>query len=103
MHLIEFGFSNFKSYKDEAIISFKAYDSDFKADNVFKISLKSGEDVSLLKTAVIYGANAAGKSNVIWALRAFSFFIRKSRDFASGEKVFCAPFLFDDKESPINM
>ena len=103
MHLIEFGFSNFKSYKDEAIISFEALDSDFMSDNVFKITLNCGETLSLLKSAVIYGANAAGKSNVIWALRAFSFFIRKSRDFASGDQIYFEPFLFENNDSPINL
>ena len=39
-----------------------------KADNIFHQKILNGDSISLTKAAVIYGANASGKSNIIYAL-----------------------------------
>ena len=70
--IISFTIKNFRSYKDEAEFSFEAVDSDFKSENVTSIHLEGGEEIRLLKSAAIFGGNASGKSNTIWALYVLS-------------------------------
>lgn len=70
--IISFKIKNFKSYKDEAEFSFEALDSNFNSENVATIRLEDGEKIRLLKSAVIFGGNASGKSNTIWALYVLS-------------------------------
>lgn len=88
--IIEFSVTNFRSIKEEQIFSFVAEPSKSKPDNVFEAKIRQGislkefledekkgeekstfETIRLLKSAVIYGANASGKSNVIKAFEVF--------------------------------
>ena len=63
--LIEFRVENFLSFEDMATLSMVATsDNEHEQNNV----LKQGDKLRLLKSAVIYGANAAGKSNLIKAM-----------------------------------
>lgn len=69
--IIEFSVSNFKSIKEEQTLSMVAEKLHRQRENTF---LPEGQkDMHLLKSAVIYGANASGKSNII---KAFSFFLQ---------------------------
>jgi AAA15 family ATPase/GTPase len=64
-------------------------------ENVFVSSNKEPE-IKLLNIAVIYGANASGKSNVIRALVTMWNFVGTSTDFKMGEKIrFYDPFKLD--------
>jgi len=59
--LVQFSLQNYKCFKEEAVLSFIAsnYDKDTREeDNVFQVE-KFG--LRLLKSAVVYGANASGK------------------------------------------
>lgn len=75
--IIEFSVKNYRSIKDLQTISFKATglkspaDSETDAKNIFK-----NNDLSILKTIGLYGANASGKSNMLMAL---SYFVRAVR------------------------
>ncbi len=95
MHIIDFTIRNFKSYKDEANFTFEALNDDFKPNNVFKVKLEDGGYIRLLKSAALYGANAAGKSNVIWAMKCLAFFVTNSRNFPVGYKIPFEPFKLD--------
>jgi uncharacterized protein len=65
--LITFRVSNFLSFNDEAELSMQAGPQRNLPSHY--ISTGSGRnDVNILKTAVIYGANASGKSNLIKAM-----------------------------------
>jgi len=68
--LIEFTISNFRSIKDECCLSLVASHGDeLRDNNVIKPKLPKGvKPLSLLRSAVIYGPNAAGKSNVLMAM-----------------------------------
>ena len=72
--IIEFSVKNYRSIKDLQTISFKATGLKSPAgsktddNNIFK-----SNDVPLLKTVGLYGANASGKSNMLMAL---SYFVR---------------------------
>ena len=76
--LLEFCVKNFLSLKDEAKLSFIA--------STLKESLQEENDLinelaiglSVLRSAVIYGANASGKSNVLKALSFYKRFITDS-------------------------
>ena len=60
--IAEIKFKNMFSFRDETILSFEADKSkDLESYHVVELA----PDVKLLKLAVIYGANASGKSNII--------------------------------------
>lgn len=89
---------NFKSYRDEAVFTMEAAEDESLSNNYTVIDLEGGETVWILHTAVIIGANASGKSNVIWAFRALTYLVRTSRDFNRTMKL--EPydgFAFDDR------
>ena len=93
--IIEFKFKNYKSYKEEAILSFEALENDYRRENYLTVTLESGEEVRLVKSAAILGANASGKSNVIWALHSLIYIILNSRKFDNRTAIpVFLPFLF---------
>ncbi len=60
--IAEIKFKNMFSFRDETVLSFEADKSkDLESYHVVELA----QDVKLLKLAVIYGANASGKSNII--------------------------------------
>jgi AAA15 family ATPase/GTPase len=67
--LLEFGFKNFFSFKEGAVIS-------YKLDANCPQSISNGKDFST--ALVVKGANASGKTNVLKALFFFSHFIAHS-------------------------
>ena len=64
--LIRFTVENFLSFKDEVEFSMVAGRTRRHRDHIISNGKKS--DIRLLKAAVIYGANASGKSNLIKAM-----------------------------------
>ena len=94
--IIDFEVANFRSIKDPIHFSFEADTSKSHRDNYFEAVLDGGKSIRLLKTAVMYGANASGKSNFIKALFALRYFVVESHRFDSGEPIEChEPFLLD--------
>ncbi|MEI7841894.1 MAG: ATP-binding protein [Gallionellaceae bacterium] len=66
--LLEFRVRNFRSLRDEQVLSFvAATDKSLAATNTIQSGIKAAP--LLVRSAVIYGANASGKSNVIKALQ----------------------------------
>ena len=64
--LIQFSVENYRSIKQEQTLSLVRDSGTEMPDNYFDSNAPATP--SLLKSAVIYGANASGKSNVIKAL-----------------------------------
>ena len=92
--ILEFEVENYRSIKDKQVFSMVAESSKSKSNNVFEHQLASGETVRLLKAAVIYGANASGKSNLLKAFYALQKFILAK--ITVNESIeFYDPFLFD--------
>jgi len=91
--LIQFSIKNFRTFKDKATISFIAsnYDKDTREDeNIFQDTY---HNLRLLKSCVIYGANASGKSKFIEALVFMKrFVITSSKDSQKGDKISVEPF-----------
>lgn len=104
-NIISFKARNFKSYKDEVEISFRALNSEFRSENYHEVEISNGERIRLLNSAVIYGANASGKSNIIWAMFALFSFIRSSRELDPDSLLPYEPFLLssETEKAPIQM
>lgn len=104
--VIDFSVSNFRSFKDKTEFTLKADSLNSKIDNTFEVELNSGNFISLLKTAVVYGANASGKSNFIKAFFAFTWLIQNSHKFElDKQQINCyEPFELDvnTQSSPVN-
>ena len=67
--IIDFSVKNFKSFQDEAVLSFVAVNAyDEHPEYVSEISLPGMGDVKLLKVMGLFGANASGKSSILEAL-----------------------------------
>ena len=77
--VIDFSVKNFKSFKDTQQISFVAsnYDRDLPQNFVDK-EIPGLDGVKLLKGLAVYGANGAGKSNVLLALYFLQHFVETS-------------------------
>lgn len=88
----EFRVKNFLSFKEEQILSFEAT-SDQNNEDYYCIEIKEG--VRLLKTAVIYGANASGKTNLLESLNFLrELILRSPKD--KNKEIGVDPFLLDD-------
>lgn len=95
--LIQFQVENYKSIKDLAVLSMEASSEKEHLKNLTIV----GKD-KVLKTAVIFGANAAGKSNLFTAMTAAITLVRKSNLRQVGEPLSeIVPFKFD--KSTINL
>jgi len=91
--LIQFSVRNFKTFKEKATLSLVAsnYDKDTREQE--NISTDKKFDLRLLKSAVIYGANASGKSKFLEALMFMkSFANSSSKDSQKGDKINVVPF-----------
>ncbi|MCX6554859.1 MAG: ATP-binding protein [Candidatus Aminicenantes bacterium] len=95
--LIEFKVTNYRSIKDEQILSLVAsnYD-DSLPENLIHPNLPGLSKVKLLKGVALYGPNASGKSNVLDALRFMANFVRHSATrIAPNELIDTKPFCLD--------
>jgi len=87
----ELKFKNFKSFKDEVCLSFEATkDTTFEDYQVVEVA----DGVRLLRFAMVYGANASGKSNLLDAIDFLrDFFFNKADDMS--EPTGTIPFKLD--------
>jgi len=94
--IISFKIENFRSVKESLNIDMTT-EKRLKETGLEKNSFVQN-DIELLKSMLLYGRNASGKSNVLIALNALSFLINKSDTFKHGESLKpYAPFIFDKK------
>ena len=90
--LIEFSVKNFLSFKDKITLSMEKGNGEENINNIIKNDI-----TDLLRTSVIYGANASGKSNVIKAFTCAIILVRTSNLMMPGGKLdLVKPFLLDD-------
>ena len=109
--LVNFRFKNFKSFYNENDLSLQATkDDELKEINTFNVDEKlfnKTEEHELLKSAVIFGGNASGKSNVIKGLtymynvirlssaQQFSNFVKSNAYYAFYENAYNKPSLYE--------
>lgn len=100
--LVQFSVQNYKSFRDEAKLSLMAsgYDKDPLTEANLIASDLTGP-VRLLRTAAIYGANAAGKSKLVEAMHVMRLFILRSAA-STGQKIPVVPFRLnpDTEQAP---
>ena len=94
--LIEFTVKNYRSIKQEQSLSMvKAKGDELELSNTFQPEAPG--TTSLLRSAVIYGPNAAGKSNLIRAMMEMESIVRGSASGTqAGDHLSVEPFLFDE-------
>lgn len=95
--LLEFRVKNFKCFRDEQVLSLVASSDDSLPENLFSDSEKS--KLRLLRSIVIYGANASGKTSILEALDFARYFVLSSVERVSSRQIFVKPFLFDPESS----
>lgn len=88
----EIRIKNFLSFKDEMTFSFEATRDKF-AEDCQVVEVAPG--VRLLRLALVYGANASGKSNLIEAINFLHFFCLRQPK-VSNEGTQAIPFLLDN-------
>ena len=81
--IISFKFKNFRSYAEEAELTFEAQPSYLESGAVKSVTFNGDSDFHLLTSVAIFGANAAGKSNVIHALAALTQMVANSLNYKS--------------------
>ncbi len=100
--LIDFKVKNYRSIKDEQTLSMvSSKQKEHLETHTFETPDSS--HMRLLKTSAIYGANAAGKSNIIKALKAMQeMVVYSASKYQRGDKLPVKPFLFDalSKDEP---
>lgn len=83
---IEFKITNFRSIKDEQVVSFLP-SARLKTRKNSLIKSDDYKGLKLLSTCVIYGPNNSGKSNTLHAFRALKFLVENSHRFNLGDKL----------------
>lgn len=93
--LIEFRVSNFRSIREEQCLSFAA-SNDKSHDATHCLEVGQPGVPRLLRSAVIYGANASGKSNMIFALMTMQLLVLNSTRLLEAQfREQFTPFLLD--------
>ncbi len=91
--LVEFRAKNFRSIKEEIVLSLTASKHKELEKNCFESA-----SLKLLKSSAIYGPNASGKSNILKALSAMKKIVLLSASkFTEGTHIPLTPFLFSSQ------
>lgn len=93
--IVSFSVSNFRSIKDEVTLSFEPTNDEVKKTSQ---TYEVVPGVHLLRMAIIHGANASGKTNVLRALNFLADFWRKN-SLSKNEKIDIIPFKFQEDQS----
>ena len=98
---LEFCVSNYLSIKDELKLSFVASTLRENLSEPNDTIPLSDTGISLLRSAVIYGANASGKSNLLKAISFYKRFIADSfKDSQAGEHIGVENFRLNSPPQP---
>ena len=84
--IIDFTIKNFRSIKTEQLLSLHAANK-HKLHNNNIAFFDNG--IGILRSCAIYGANAAGKSNIIKAIDALVYLVERSGSLKDGEAIEC--------------
>ena len=91
--LVNFRVENFKSFKDLTEFSMEAT----KLKNLTESNTFNVNNISLLKSAVIYGANASGKSSLLEAMDTMRGIIENSISIKKTDRFQAQPFLLNNE------
>jgi AAA15 family ATPase/GTPase len=91
--LIQFSVRNFKTFREKAVLNLVASNYDKDIREIENIKTDTEFNLRIVKSAVIYGANASGKSKFIEALMFMrEFAIESSKDSQKGDSIKVEPF-----------
>lgn len=94
--LVEFKVANYRSIRDLQTLSMVAGTGKELEQNTCRSGFDP--DTQLVRTSVIYGPNAGGKTNLIRALHFMRYFVLSSaKESQQGEEISVESFLFDKK------
>ena len=91
--ILNFSVENYKIFKQRTTLSMMATFDKSHLNNV----IWNDNQLKILKTTSIYGANASGKTKFIEALQLMSNFVRGSLAHLPGSQLNYTPFIFDEK------
>jgi AAA15 family ATPase/GTPase len=92
--ILEFRLRNYRSFRDEAVLSMVASpDRHLQQENTVQIENSSIKGA--VRSAVIYGANASGKSNLLRGLSMMRAFVLNSASHQPGQTLNIQPFKLD--------
>jgi len=97
--IIKFSITNFKTFRNKAELSFIAsnYDKTREAENIYTCE---SFGLNVLKSGVLYGANASGKSKLMDALLFMrNFVLSSSLESQKGEPINVEPFLLSTESN----
>lgn len=103
--IVKFEFSNYRSFRDKCTFSMETVDCDVKSDNYFY----ANDDTRLLNSAIVYGANASGKTNLIRCIFVLSSLVNDKFNIPGDDGMWWQydPFIFsastDSKPSEISI
>ena len=98
--VLQIRLSNFFSINEEVILDMQAASLQTKESKDLLSNTFVCNDERLLKTVVIYGANASGKSNIIKAIRACVQMIFESHNYNENTLFAFTPFKFGGVDKP---
>ena len=91
--ILQFSIKNFRIFKDKATLSLIASNYDKDTREYENIAINDIFGLRILKSAVIYGANASGKSKLLDAFAFMRYFvINSSKESQKGENIEVEPF-----------
>lgn len=96
--LVEFHVKNFRSLRDEQILTLVA-SKDKTLQDTHTLSTDVKAVPTLLRSAAIYGANASGKSNLIKALQYMRVVVTESALTQPGQSFLVQPFRLDSQSA----
>jgi len=91
--LIEFSIENYRSIKEKVTLSLVSSSDKSIDNNLIKTTVLKNNN--LLCSAVIYGANASGKTNVLSAFNFLKTLVMTSHTYQKGDKIEVSPFKLD--------
>ncbi len=97
--LVDYRFSNFRSFKEMTSLSMAAGRQTTLNDNLIR-----EYDMRIIPSAVIYGANASGKSNIIMSLAVMKDIVLSGTleaDFLNLKNLELYPFAYQETEKPM--
>lgn len=96
--LIQFSVRNFRTFKEKATLSLVASNYDKETREIENTTANNIFNLRILKSAVIYGANASGKSKFIEAIMFMRrFAINSSKESQKGEEIDAEPFVLNNE------
>ncbi|HKM06639.1 MAG TPA: AAA family ATPase, partial [Sphaerochaeta sp.] len=95
--ILQYSVKNFKVFKETATISFIASNYDKTTREIENVQFIAEKDLRVLRSAVVYGANAAGKTKLFESLAFFKrFIINSSKEGQQGQSIDVQPFLLSE-------